>query len=211
MLFQRKSAEELDFLVFGLGNPGPKYAATRHNAGWWVLDELLRRHKPFKTVSLNQSQAAYARIQPGPLDDAKRVALIKPVTYMNLSGQSIRAWVKGQAGTPFIVVYDDCSMALGKLRLRRKGSAGGHNGVKSIIASLGGQEFDRLKLGVGEPPGQMDSADYVLQEPGKAERLELDLAVVRAADVLEGLIGGMDWEAALRMIGDPGPSGSQDG
>ncbi len=205
MIFKSKAAEPLDYIIIGLGNPGPKYAATRHNAGWWVLDELARRYKPFKTSMLNQSQAAWMRLQPSPLDDPRRVLLVKPTTWMNLSGQSARAWVRANPGVPFIVVYDDCSMALGKLRLRRKGSAGGHNGIKSIIESLGSQEFDRLKLGIGEPPGQMDSADYVLQEPGKAERAELDDAVGRSADVLERLICGLDWEAALRSIGDPGP------
>lgn len=211
MLFERKPAEELHYLIFGLGNPGPKYAATRHNAGWWVLDELARRYKPFKTTMLNQSQASYLRLQSDPLADARRVVLVKPTTWMNLSGQSVRAWVKANPKIPFIVVYDDCSMSLGKLRLRRKGSAGGHNGIKSIIECLGGSEFDRLKLGIGEPPGQMDSADYVLQEPGKGDRAELDDAVQRCADVLERLASGLDWDAALRMIGDPGPDKGSDG
>lgn len=207
MLLSRKPAETLDYLIFGLGNPGAKYASTRHNAGWWVLDELARRFKPYKTASLNQGLADFCRLQASPLEDAKKVALIKPTTYMNLSGQCVRAWTRGHSAVPFVVVYDDCSMALGKLRLRRTGSAGGHNGIKSIIASLGTQDFDRLKLGIGEPPGQMDSADYVLQSPGKAELQELDSAVQRAADVLERLVAGLDFDAARQLLGESTATG----
>jgi PTH1 family peptidyl-tRNA hydrolase len=175
------------YLVFGLGNPGAKYSGTRHNIGWWVLDELARRHKPLKTTSMHKSQVDFVSLL-GPQEQLT-AALVKPLTYMNLSGQSVREWLKAYPDAPFVVVYDEVDLPVGRLRLRAEGSAGGHNGMKSIIQSLGGrQDIPRLRLGVGRPSVGVETADHVLEPPSRKERDELSLAVSRAADVIETLI-----------------------
>jgi PTH1 family peptidyl-tRNA hydrolase len=183
----------VDFIIFGLGNPGAKYSGTRHNVGWWVLDELARRHKASKPVSLHKSQADFIKLngEHGELS----VALVKPLTYMNLSGQSVAAWLRAYPKAGWAVVYDEVDLPPGKLRLRPDGSAGGHNGAKSIMQSLGGrQDFARLRVGVGRPDGDVDTADHVLEPPTRAERELLLDAVPRAADVLEWLVeSGFDY------------------
>ena len=189
MLFgRRKPAHHtVEYIVFALGNPGARYKDTRHNVGWWVLDELARRHKPLKTEARHKSQVDYVKL-PGAHGELS-IALVKPTTYMNLSGQSVREWVRAHPDAPWIVVYDDVDLPPGKLRLRPDGSAGGHNGVKSIIQSLGGQQdFARLRLGIGRPEGGGDTADYVLETPSRLERAELERTVGHAADVIEVLV-----------------------
>jgi peptidyl-tRNA hydrolase, PTH1 family len=201
VLFKRKQPvhHQVGFMLFGLGNPGAKYAATRHNVGWWVLDELARRYKPEKTTAMHKSQVDFCRIM-GPTEPIV-VALIKPTTYMNLSGQSVREWLKAYPNAPWAVVYDEADLPVGRLRLRAEGSAGGHNGMKSIIQALGGnQQFTRLRVGVGRPPEGMDTADYVLEVPGRKEREELDWTLPTAADVLEVLIE-KGFDAAQQRLG----------
>ena len=189
MLFGRRQPahHKVEYIIFGLGNPGAKYKDTRHNVGWWVLDELARRHKPGKTQAMHKSQVDFVKLTG--VHGELAVALVKPTTYMNLSGQCVREWTRAHPDAPWVVVYDDVDLPPGKLRLRPDGSAGGHNGIKSIIGSLGGhQDFARLRLGIGRPEGGADTADYVLEEPSRLERRELDHTVAHAADVLEELV-----------------------
>ena len=182
MFFKRQS-REMDFLLFCLGNPGPRYAGTRHNAGWWLQEVLLDRYGSQRHYS--RHRAIVDEIQ---LAD-KRVALIKPTTFMNLSGESVRAWHREYPETPWSVVYDDIALAIGTVRVREKGSAGGHNGMKSIIECLATNEFVRVRIGVGEP-GELDAADYVLSMPPESELLQIRASLQIAARCCEELIAG---------------------
>ncbi|MEM9216194.1 MAG: aminoacyl-tRNA hydrolase [Cyanobacteria bacterium P01_F01_bin.150] len=136
-------------LIVGLGNPGKKYNNTRHNIGFDAVDCLAKRWQ----ISLAENRRFNGTFGEGFAYPGKKVALLKPLTYMNRSGQSIRAaldWFKFEV-SDVLVIYDDMALPLGRLRIRQSGSAGGHNGVKSAIAHLGSQEFPRLRIGIGEP------------------------------------------------------------
>ena len=167
-------------LIVGLGNPGPEYSETRHNVGFWVADELARRHEATFRKSAKW-QARTARIIEGGED----VLLAEPTTFMNLSGRAVRELVTffkiGVAD--MLVMVDDADLPLGKLRIRMSGSAGGHNGLKSIIQELGTQEFSRLRIGVGRQAGELKH--HVLGRFGAAEREPIETAVKRAGDAAE--------------------------
>jgi PTH1 family peptidyl-tRNA hydrolase len=180
------------FIVFGLGNPGLNYMRSRHNVGWWVLDELVRRHAVERTLHRHKGQADLCSI--GGIS----AALVKPTTFMNRSGQCVGPWLREYPEAGFAVVYDDITMRTGKVRLRDEGRAGGHNGVKSIIDALRREQFDRVKVGVGAPEG-VDAADYVLEHPSKSELELLQPAIACAADALEQLIRN-DRVEALAVI-----------
>jgi len=197
MFFRRRRVEPLDFLVFGLGNPGLNYARSRHNIGWWVLDELARRCAVSSTVSRHRGQADFGQVAKLP------AALIKPTTFMNRSGACVKPWTMEHSAARWLVICDDISMALGKLRLRRQGSSGGHRGLESIINVLGSEDFMRLKVGVGEPPAGVDAAQWVLDPPSPAEEDLLAEAVQRAADVLELVVAGR-FEEAQQLTGKGG-------
>lgn len=145
------------FIIAGLGNPGAKYEGTRHNVGFSVIDELAKTHG----IEVNKKQ--FKGLTGRGVIGGQQVLLLKPLTYMNLSGESVRAAFDFYKPEPdqVLVVFDDISLETGQLRIRRKGSAGGHNGVKSIIAHLGTNEFPRIKVGVGEPSRE-DLVDFVL-------------------------------------------------
>ena len=147
------------FLIVGLGNIGKEYATTRHNIGFWVADELARRYD--MTFGKKERKAVCA---DGIIKD-QRVIIAKPQTYMNLSGEAVRSLVDFYKIplNQIIVIHDDLDLALGTLRIRANGSAGGQNGVKSIIQHLGTQDFARVRCGIGRPPGRLDPAVYVLQ------------------------------------------------
>ena len=157
MLFSKKTGGE--FLVVGLGNPGSKYWNTRHNVGFAALDALAEQlHTRVDRVKF-QGLTGQAELE------GRKLILLKPTTYMNLSGQSVAAAAKFYKIPPehILVMFDDISLDLGRLRVRKNGSAGGHNGVKSIISSIGSQEFPRIKIGVGaKPHPDYDLADWVL-------------------------------------------------
>jgi PTH1 family peptidyl-tRNA hydrolase len=170
-------------LIVGLGNPGRQYRDTRHNVGFMVVDELARRH------GLDFGLA------PGQVPDtliAKRygsdpLMLAKPLTFMNLSGQAVAA-LAGYFGIPpsdVLVVVDDAALPFGRVRARARGSAGGHNGLKSVIAGLGTTEFPRLRLGVGRGDSRRDLADHVLARFEAGEQPELEELLTRAADAAE--------------------------
>lgn len=167
--------------IVGLGNPGSSYAKTRHNVGFMVVDELAKRWG----IAVNQSKCK-ALIGEGNVAGTK-VGLIKPITYMNLSGESVRAYLDYyKLGVEDgIVVYDDLDTEIGKLRLRYQGSAGGHNGIKSLIAHLGTQKFNRVRMGISRPEPGFAIADYVLSKFAKSEQDRLDQMISHACDAIE--------------------------
>lgn len=169
------------YIIVGLGNPGKQYAHTRHNVGFDTIDILADKYGI--SVDSKKHKALYGK----GIIEGQRVVLAKPQTYMNLSGESVRELVDFYKIDPeeeLIVIYDDISLEPGQLRIRGKGSAGGHNGIKSIISHLGSQVFPRVKVGVGEKPKGYDLADYVLGHFSKAERAEVEDAFSRAADAV---------------------------
>lgn len=166
------------YVIAGLGNPGSKYEKTRHNVGFQVIDRLAAKYH----IEMNMKKHK-AICGTGAIEGIK-VMLVKPQTFMNLSGESLREVVdfyKIDPETELLVIYDDVSLNPGQLRIRKKGSAGGHNGVKSIIQHLGTQVFPRIKVGVGEKPEGYDLADYVLGHFPKESQQEMAEAFDRAA------------------------------
>ena len=183
------------FIIAGLGNPSKKYEGTRHNAGFEVIDRISEKYN----ISVD-TKKHLALTGKGIIENQK-VLLVKPQTYMNLSGESIRSAVdfyKADAAGELIVIYDDVALAPGQLRIREKGSAGGHNGMKNIIACLGTQEFTRIRVGVGEKPDGYDLADYVLGHFTRAEREQMEEGYDRAADAVRLILSG-DTGAAMSI------------
>ena len=168
-------------LIVGLGNPGKEYENTRHNIGFAVVDVFARQHSI--TVIKRDNQAL---IGDGRVGNS-RVFLMKPQTFMNLSGQSVAAFLrmKPLELADILVVTDDIALPLGKLRLRAEGSAGGHNGLKSLIAHLHGQAFPRLRFGVGAPRDASVQIDFVLGRFGRSETADVDEGIDRAVAALE--------------------------
>jgi PTH1 family peptidyl-tRNA hydrolase len=176
-------------LVVGLGNPGPRYAATRHNAGAMVLDLLAARMGGRFKAHRSGSEIVEGRLGGVP------VVLAKPTSFMNLSGGPIvnAARFFKIPVEQVVVVHDELDLPFGSLRLKRGGGDGGHNGLRSATASLGSKEYLRVRFGIGRPPGRQDPADYVLREFSGAERKDLAFLVDRAADAVETvLFRGLD-------------------
>ena len=155
--------------VIGLGNPGPQYQANRHNIGFQCVELFARRHRIALTKMQQRAMTGDGWVEQG--GQRQRVLLVKPLTYMNASGQAVAALMRFYKLEleDLIVVHDDIDLAQGKLRLRQGGSSGGQNGIKSMIEVLGSPEFARAKVGVGRPPGRMDPAAFVLQNFTSAE------------------------------------------
>ena len=173
------------FIIVGLGNPTLQYAGTRHNAGFDVIDVLADKYNIAVDSRKNRAFAGMGMIK------GQKVILAKPQTYMNLSGESVRGFVeyyKVMKEDELLVVYDDVSLDMGQLRIRKKGSAGGHNGIKNIIANLGTEVFPRIKVGVGEKPKGYDLADYVLGHFTSKEREVMDAGAGNAAAAIEIMI-----------------------
>ncbi len=165
------------FLIVGLGNPGKEYEHTRHNAGFDVIDALAEKYN----ISVTEKKHK-ALCGKGVIEGVK-VILAKPQTFMNLSGESVSELIQYYKLDPeeeMIVIFDDISLAPGNIRIRKKGSAGGHNGIKNIIAQTGTQNFMRIKVGVGEKPKGWDLADHVLGHFSKEDRAKLEGAIVDA-------------------------------
>ncbi len=185
-----------DYLIAGLGNPGEQYAFTRHNAGFLALDEIAAR-AGIRVKSL-KFKSLYGTGQIA----GKKVVLIKPQTFMNASGEALRdaAQFYKIPMEKVIVLYDDISLDVGRLRIRRKGSDGGHNGIKSILYLTGSDQFPRIKLGVGKKPHpEMDLADWVLSRFTKEEGKLLEEAIDKAAQALELMIQDNAEEAMNRF------------
>ena len=193
MLKEKMEGEEHMYIIAGLGNPTMQYEGTRHNAGFDVIDALADKYN----ISVDgRKNRAY--IGKGIIEGQK-VLLVKPQTYMNLSGESIGGLVdyfKIDEEQDLIVIYDDISLSPGQIRIRKKGSAGGHNGIKNIIAHLGTQVFPRIKVGVGEKPKKYDLADYVLSHFTKAEREEMEEGYQKAIQAVEKILAG-EMEVAM--------------
>ena len=194
-LLKGKEIEHM-FLIVGLGNPGKQYENTRHNVGFQAIDALADKYG----ISVDTKKHR-AFIGKGVIDGHK-VVLAKPQTFMNLSGESIRSmldYYKLDEESELLVIYDDVSLDVGVLRIRKKGSAGGHNGVKSILAHLGHDVFGRIKVGVGEKPKGWDLADYVLGTFSKAERQLIEESLPKICHAVEIILNdGMD-EAMNRI------------
>ena len=180
-------------LIVGLGNPGKEYERTRHNAGFEVMDEIARQESA--SISQKKFKALVDKVNIG----GQSVLLMKPQTYMNNSGEAVRAAMDFYHLQPqdLLVIYDDMDLAVGRLRLRQKGSAGGHNGIKSIIDYLGTDAFPRIKVGIGgKPRPEYDLADWVLSRFTEAERREIDGAAANCLPAAEMIIKG-DFEGAM--------------
>lgn len=175
-----------EYVVAGLGNPGREYALTRHNAGFLALDLISQKNGFEIKLSKYRSLCATAVIGGVPC------LFLKPQTFMNASGEAVREALSFYHLPPerLIVIYDDVSFDPGTLRIRAKGSAGGHNGIKSILEQLGSDAFPRIKLGVGKKPSYMDLADWVLGKIPPADQKELSAALEKAADALPLLLKG---------------------
>ena len=185
MFFNRNGGSGgVEWLLVGLGNPGTKYESTRHNMGWLALDSLMEKEK----FTLNKLRF---KAWTGMLDyKGHKILVMKPQTYMNLSGESV-----GEAARFYkvpadhvLVISDDVSLPVGKLRVRPTGSAGGHNGIKNIIAHLGTQDFPRIKIGTGAPGEGGDMIDWVIGVPSQAERKVLAETFARAIEAAECII-----------------------
>ncbi len=177
------------YLIVGLGNPGDKYAGTRHNMGFDTIDVLADKY--FISVSQKEKRALVGK----GMIEGNKVILVKPQTFMNLSGESVGplADYYGCAPEEIIVIYDDICLEPGQLRVRGKGSAGGHNGMKSLISHLGTQEFPRVRVGVGAKPPKMDLADFVLSHFPKDQQDAAKEGVQQAAEaVREILVSGLE-------------------
>ena len=166
------------YLIAGLGNPTKEYDKTRHNVGFSVIDVLADRYR------IDISEKKHKALCGRGVIEGQKVLLLKPQTFINLSGESIRAAADYYKIEPeeMIVIYDDISLDPGQLRIRLKGSDGGHNGIKNIIANLGTQDFPRIKVGVGAKPPRMDLADYVLSRFGAGEQKLMEEAFGEAAE-----------------------------
>ncbi|MEX0974561.1 MAG: aminoacyl-tRNA hydrolase [Bacillota bacterium] len=170
--------------VVGLGNPGRKYANTRHNVGYMALRELAGR------LRISFSEHGFSEVAKG------EILLVKPLTYMNASGQAVSEVARDYGVSPadILVIHDDMDLPFGKIRIRRKGSSGGHKGIESIAAHLGTTEFPRIKIGVGRPPEGVDPVDFVLEPFSKrdAQTLE-DVIWLSAAAAMSVFAKGIDW------------------
>lgn len=173
------------YLIAGLGNPGRQYEGTRHNMGFDVIDCLIEKHR------IPQSGVKFNAMFGKGIIGGERAVLMKPLSFMNLSGGPIQEtanYFKIDLETEIIVIYDDIDLEPGQLRIRKKGSAGGHNGIKDIIRRLGTDHFLRIKVGVGAKPKDWDLADHVLGRFADSERKLVDEAIVRAADAVEMIL-----------------------
>jgi len=169
--------------IAGLGNPGGKYEGTRHNVGFMAVDRMAER----MGIRWTSNARCRALLAEGRLANGESVVLLKPQTYMNLSGESIRAYMDYYKLPleDFIVIYDDMDTEVGQLRLRYKGSAGGHNGIKSIIQHTGTEQFKRIRIGISRPPEGVDVIHYVLSDFAKSERSIIDKVLDLTCDAIE--------------------------
>ncbi|HEV7536757.1 MAG TPA: aminoacyl-tRNA hydrolase, partial [Acidimicrobiia bacterium] len=178
-----------DLLVVGLGNPGEEYDKTRHNVGAEVIELLARRHGGKLRKQKERSLTDEVNVA------GKRMALAIPLTYMNLSGEAVAPLVRRYGVEPgqLVVVQDEMDFELGRLQVKNGGGLAGHNGLKSIVAHLHTQDFVRIRIGIGKPPGSRQGADHVLRRFSKAERKEIEVTLEEAADAVELILAeGVD-------------------
>lgn len=183
------------YLIVGLGNPTRQYEKTRHNIGFDVIDALADKYNISVTEKKHKALCGHGTIE------GQKVILAKPQTFMNLSGESVVEllnYYKMDPETEMIVIYDDISLAPGNIRIRKKGSAGGHNGIKNIIALTGTQTFLRIKVGVGEKPKNWDLADYVLGRFGEEDRKYVEDAIKDAINACALMV----WDDTDKAMND---------
>lgn len=174
-----------DLLVVGLGNPGPDYERTRHNVGADVVALLAERHGG--RLRDGRERALSDEVRVGE----HRLALAFPLTFYNESGDAVKRLVRRYGIGDFervVIVHDEMDLEPGRVKLKFGGGLAGNNGLKSVKRVLGTDDFVRIRIGIGKPPGQMKGADHVLRRPGKAERTELDIAIELAADAVESIL-----------------------
>ncbi|BAU56473.2 peptidyl-tRNA hydrolase [Halorhodospira halochloris] len=183
-------------LIVGLGNPGAKYEGTRHNAGFWFIEELLRRHGGELRL-----EKKFSGVTGRVNIDGYTCRLLEPTTFMNHSGNSIGA-MANYYNIPvqsILVAHDELDLPPGTVRIKRGGGHGGHKGLRHTQATLGSAEFARVRIGVGHPGHRDGVVSHVLSQPSKAERRQLEVAVEEAAEVLPWLLAG-DWDRACRQL-----------
>jgi len=174
-------------LIVGLGNPGKEYAETRHNAGFWFVDLLARRHNAtFKTESRHHGQVCRLTLH------GQDCRLLKPSTYMNRSGQSVSSLASyfGITADEILVAHDELDLPAGAIRLKSGGGHAGHNGLRDMMSALGNKDFQRLRIGIDHPNDRRAVVDYVLNRPSKADRELIEQTLEAAADCLEDIISG---------------------
>jgi len=183
-------------LIVGLGNPGSDYEPTRHNAGFWFVDELAQRcQQPFRSEQRFQSEVARC------LFDGNECRLQKPMTFMNRSGQAVRSLLQffKIPLEQVLVVHDELDLSPGVVRFKKGGGHGGHNGLRDLISHLGSKDFYRLRVGIGHPGHRDQVVDYVLKKPSKQDRLQIEEALVDALDVMPDIIQGR-FERAMNAL-----------
>ena len=178
----------MTWLVVGLGNPGEKYAATRHNIGQMVVDELAQRHNI--KMSSHKSRNEIAAFKLGSGENTHSIIIAKPKSFMNETGGPVKALANFYSVEPakIIALHDELDIAFAAIRVKFAGGENGHNGLKSLTSAFGTPEYFRVRLGIGRPMGQQDPADFVLKAFSKEEQKTLDLFVARGADAVESLI-----------------------
>ncbi|HFI0453379.1 TPA: aminoacyl-tRNA hydrolase [Streptococcus suis] len=184
-------------LIIGLGNPGDRYFETKHNVGFMLLDKIAKRENvTFSHDKIFQADIATTFI------DGEKIYLVKPTTFMNESGKAVHALMAyyGLDEKDILVAYDDLDMAVGKIRFRQKGSAGGHNGIKSIVKHIGTQEFDRIKIGIGRPKGNMSVVNHVLSGFDTEDRIEIDLALEKLDKAVNFYLEEDDFDTIMRKF-----------
>jgi PTH1 family peptidyl-tRNA hydrolase len=197
-----RTGASADLLVVGLGNPGEEYDKTRHNVGAEVVEILARRHGG--KLRKQKERSLTDQVNVG----GKRMALAVPLTYMNLSGEAVAPLVRRYGVEPgqLVVVQDEMDFELGRLQVKNGGGLAGHNGLKSIVAHLHTQDFVRIRIGIGKPPGQRQGADHVLRRFSKTERKEIDVTLEEAADAVELILAeGVD--VAMNRVNARFPGG----
>lgn len=186
------------YIIVGLGNPGREYEKTRHNIGFRVIDAVAEQ------FGIGLTEKKHKAVLGKGVIDGQKAVLAKPQTYMNLSGESVRALVdyyKADEETELIVIYDDISLDVGRLRIRKQGSAGGHNGMKNIILHLGHDTFCRIRMGVGDKPKGYDLVDHVLGHFSKEEEATIKEGVERAVEALRTVLSEGPDQAMNRFNG----------
>lgn len=196
-LLRLRTAPQAKWLIVGLGNPGEQYQFTRHNVGFLAIDQLAKAHE-ISTKRLDKR----AFVGNGSILDVP-VALAKPQTFMNLSGESVAPLMRGHQLTPehVIIITDDLDLPLGKIRIRRSGSPGGHNGLKSLVHELGTEEFPRIRIGIGRPAPGTTVIDHVLSDFAPNEKQAINEALARAKEAAEVIVTAGMAEAMQRFNG----------
>jgi PTH1 family peptidyl-tRNA hydrolase len=183
-------------LIVGLGNPGSEYEPTRHNAGFWFVDELVQRcGQRFRSEQRSQSEVARCLL------DGNECRLQKPMTFMNRSGQAVGALARFFKIPPpqILIVHDELDLPPGTIRLKKGGGHGGHNGLRDLISHLGSKDFHRLRVGIGHPGHRDQVVDYVLRKPSKEDRRQIDDAIYDALNVMPDVVEGK-FELAMNSL-----------